>query len=457
MQDLHTRRAFLQKSMAFLAVTPTVPTFLHNAMMSIANPADIPLTQQPSGKDGKILVVVQLSGGNDGLNTVVPFADDAYHRARASLAIAKDKVLKISDYLGLHPNLAPVKALYDDGQLAIVQGVGYPNPNRSHFRSMDIWHSARPESEIVTSGWLGRYFDNTCSGCDPHVGVSFGETSPLAMQGERIRPLSFDKPDSYRYAGSDVERYKRLNSLDVTLATRPAVSTMQPAAPEAPARREASPSHRARAGRGATPMPAEQQVAGSTLEFLTRTAMDAQLSSDQILRITREHNPAGISYPGGNFGQGLRTIAAMIRGGLPTRVYYVSLGGFDTHAAQAGRHDQLMQQFAQGVGAFWADLKQQKNDQRVLMMTFSEFGRRVAVNASGGTDHGAAAPVLLMGPAIKTGIVGRHPSLTDLDAGDLKFGIDFRSVYATLIENWLDAPSKPILGQQFKTLGVLRT
>lgn len=449
MQDLHTRRAFLQKSMAFLAVSPTVPTFLHNAMMAIANPADVPLTQQPSGRDGKILVVVQLSGGNDGLNTVVPFADDAYHRARGALAIARDRVLKIDDYLGLHPNLAPVKSLFDDGKLAIVQGVGYPNPNRSHFRSMDIWHSARPDSEIVTSGWLGRYFDNTCNGADPHVGVSLGETSPLAMQGERITPLAFDKPESYRYAGAEADRFKKLNSPVNAPATQPAVA--EPAAPMPTGR------HRARHGRGSTPAPAEQQVAGSTLEFLTRTAMDAQLSSDQILRITREHNPAGISYPGGNFGQGLRTIAAMIRGGLPTRVYYVSLGGFDTHAAQAGRHDQLMQQFAQGVAAFWADLKQQKNDQRVLMMSFSEFGRRVAVNASGGTDHGAAAPLLLMGPAIKTGIVGRHPSLTDLDSGDLKFGIDFRSVYATLLEQWLDAPSKPILGQQFKTLGVLRT
>lgn len=447
MQDLHTRRAFLQRSMAFLAVTPTVPTFLHNAMMSIANPADLPLTQQPSGRDGKILVVVQLSGGNDGLNTVVPYADDAYHRARAALAIPRDRVLKINDYLGLHPNLAPIKALYDAGQLAIVQGVGYPNPNRSHFRSMDIWHSARPDSEIVTSGWLGRYFDNTCAGSDPHVGVSIGETSPLAMQGERITPLAFDKPESYRYAGSDVDRYKRLNHADAAPTTQPG----------APARATPTGRHRARGGRGGDPGPAEQQVAGSPLEFLTRTAMDAQLSSDQVLRITREHNPAGITYPGGTFGQGLRTIAAMIRGGLPTRVYYVSLGGFDTHAAQAGRHDQLMQQFAQGVGAFWEDLKQQKNDQRVLMMSFSEFGRRVAVNASGGTDHGAAAPLLLVGPAIKTGLVGRHPSLTDLDSGDLKYGIDFRSVYATLLESWLDAPSKPILGQQFKTLGMLRT
>jgi uncharacterized protein (DUF1501 family) len=439
MLDLHTRRTFLQRSMSFLAVTPTVPTFLNNAMMSLADPTR---TQGPSGTDGKILVIVQLSGGNDGLNTIVPHGDDLYHRARGSLAFSPDKVLKINDYLGMHPNLAPIKSLFDDGQMAIVQGVGYPNPNRSHFRSMDIWHTAEPEKEIVTNGWLGRYFDAACSGCDPHVGVSIGETSPIAMQGERIKPLAFERPDSYRYQGKDRERYEQLNRLDAAAtATGP-----KPAAP-AP-----------RAGRSRATPAVEVPTPDAQLEFLTRTAMDAQLSSDQVLKITREHNPAGVSYPNGSFGQGLRTIAAMIRGGLPTRVYYVSLGGFDTHANQAGRHDQLMKQFADGVGAFWKDLQQQENDQRVLMLSFSEFGRRVAINASGGTDHGAAAPMFLFGPAVADkGIVGRHPALNDLDSGDLKFNVDFRNIYATVLENWLDAPSKPILGAQFKTLPLLRT
>ncbi|HEY0009334.1 MAG TPA: DUF1501 domain-containing protein, partial [Tepidisphaeraceae bacterium] len=164
-------------------------------------------------------------------------------------------------------------------------------------------------------------------------------------------------------------------------------------------------------------------------------------------------------YPRNEFGQGLRTIAAMIRGSLPTRVYYVSLGGFDTHANQDGRHDNLMQQLNQGIGAFWKDMKDQKNEQRVLMMCFSEFGRRVQQNASGGTDHGAAAPMMLLGPAIakKAGIVGKHPSLTDLDSGDLKFNIDFRNIYATVLQDWLETPSKPVLGQQFKTIPIFRT
>jgi uncharacterized protein (DUF1501 family) len=428
-----TRRVFIQKGLTMLAVGATVPTFLDQTVMAIANPFDTPRTQQPSGKDGKILVVVQLSGGNDGLNTIVPYADDAYHRARPQIAHAASTVLKVDSYLGMHPSLAPIKELYDDGMMSIVQGVGYPNPNRSHFRSMDIWHSGDPNKEVVTNGWLGRFFDNTCAGCDPHVGVSIGENLPLAMRGDRITPLSFDRPETYRYNGRDKEEYLALNRIDPTKqASASEEKIVKPA-----------------------PKKVEPVTPSSQLDFLHRTAMDAQLSSDDILRMTQRHQPPA-AYPGGSFGNGLRTIAAMIAGGLPTRVYYVSLGGFDTHANEKGRHDQLMQQFAQGVGAFWKDLKKQENDDRVMMMTFSEFGRRVEQNASGGTDHGAAAPMFVIGKHVKSGVVGKHPSLTDLDSGDLKFTTDFRSVYATVLQNWLDAPSKPVLGSQFNTLPLLK-
>ena len=432
--SMSTRREFIQKSLVVLSATATIPTFLDQTVFAIANPEAGALVQQPSGKDGKILVIMQLSGGNDGLNTVVPYADDAYHRARPALRLDDKELLKIDNYLGLHPNLAPLKGLFDDGQMAIVQGVGYPNPNRSHFRSMDIWHTAEPEKEVTTNGWLGRFFDNACPGCDPHVGVSIGETLPLAMRGERVQPLSFDRPENYRYKGAEADAYAKLNS-----SGQPAASA------EAPATAPARP--------GAKRI--EIASAANQLDFLTRTAMDAQMSSDQILSVTRNHKPPQ-PYPAGEFGAGLRTIAAMIKGGLPTRIYYVSLGGFDTHAQQKNRHDQLMRQFAQGVGAFWADMKQQTNDQRVLMMTFSEFGRRVEQNASGGTDHGAAAPMFLFGPNVRPGLVGKHPSLKDLDQGDLKYGIDFRHAYAAVLQNWLDTPSKPILGQQFKPLNVIR-
>jgi uncharacterized protein (DUF1501 family) len=432
-----TRRIFLQRGLTMLAVGATVPTFLDQTVMALANPLDMPRTQRPSGKDGKILVVVQMAGGNDGLNTVIPFGDDAYHRARPALGHDAKSVLKLDDYLGLHPNLAPLKALYDDGRMGIVQGVGYPNPNRSHFRSTDIWASATPEKDLVTSGWLGRYFDNTCVGTDPHIGVSIGEQMPLAMKGERITPLSFDRPETYRYNGRDKDHYLELNKVDQMAEQTGAAAPSSKAMPK--------------------PQAVKKQIItpDNQLDFLHRTAMDAQLSSDDILRMTSNHqSPA--QYPNNQFGNGLRTVAAMIAGGLPTRVYYVSLGGFDTHANEKGRHDQLMQQFAQGIGAFWQDLKKQENDDRVMMMTFSEFGRRVEQNASGGTDHGAAAPMFLFGPKLKQGVIGKHPSLTDLDSGDLKFKIDFRNVYATVLQNWLDTPSKPVLGGQFQTMPIFK-
>jgi len=429
---ISTRRLFLQKGLAFLAAAPTIPTFLDRTMMALAAPMDVKRTQQPSGKDGRILVIVQLSGGNDGLNMVIPYADDAYHRVRPGLAHKPDSVLKIDNYMGLHPNLAPLKALYDDGRVTIIQGVGYPNPNRSHFRSMDIWQSAAPEDEHPTHGWLGRYFDNSCSGNDPHVGISIGETMPLAMMGRRITPLSFDRPETYRYRGADTQSYLELN--------KPQDAPVDP--PQTPAKNPRR--------------PVEPATAASEMEFLCRTAMDAQLSSDQILRAAGQHKTQA-AYPGGEFGNSLRTVAALIAGNLPTRVYYVSLGGFDTHAGERGRHDQLMNQLGLGLSAFSADLREQGNEDRVLVMTFSEFGRRVEQNASGGTDHGAAAPMFIVGGGVHPGVVGWHPSLTDLDRGDLKHNVDFRGVYATLLQNWLQSPSKPILGRQYTLLDLIKS
>ncbi|HEV7300277.1 MAG TPA: DUF1501 domain-containing protein [Tepidisphaeraceae bacterium] len=435
---LSTRRAFLQNGLGLLAAATTVPAFLDRTVWAMDKPLDGNRLQRASGKDGKILVVVQLSGGNDGLNSVVPYADDAYYRARPAIGIAAKDTLRINDYIGLNPTLTPLQKMYDNGQLSIIQGVGYPNPNRSHFRSMDIWQTANPQDEMAATGWVGKFFDNTCEGVDPHVGVSIGENLPLAMKGERITPLAFERPDSYRYKGKDRERYLALNQYDGSAIDPAMASDAQHKPIIKPKKKEI-----------------EVATADQQLDFLRRTAMDAQVSSDRLLKITREFQAAG-TYPRGSFGDGLRTVAAMIGGGLSTRVYYVTLGGFDTHAGQRGRHDNLMQQFAQGTEAFWADMLKQENSDRVLMLSFSEFGRRVQQNASGGTDHGAAAPMFVMGPKLKQGVIGKHPSLTDLDQGDLKHNIDFRSVYATVLEEWLETPSKPILGQQFKTLPMFK-
>ena len=423
-----TRRAFLSKGLTMLAAGASVPTFLSRTAFAVGDPFDVKDTAPDSGTDGKILVVVQLSGGNDGLNTVAPFGDDAYRRARPAIGLAGDDVLKLNDYVGLHPSLAPLKNLYDDGKMAIVQGVGYPNPNRSHFTSMDVWHTANPEEEALRSGWLGRYFDAQCSGidpkakavdgavsADPQIGISIGESNRLAMQGEQVMPLSFEDPKDYKYKG-DADAMAALHL----------GKTTEGSAKEA--------------------------------EFLTRTAMDARVSSDRVLAAINGHQSPK-DYPRGEFGDGLRTTAAMIRGGLPTRVYYVSLGGFDTHAGQLGKHDRLMRDLAQGIDAFMADLRKQGNSERVAIMTFSEFGRRVAQNASGGTDHGAAAPMFFFGDRVEPGLLGRHPSLIDLDAGDLKYTTDFRTCYASVLNQWLDCPPEQvaaILGGQWDAPPLLR-
>ena len=433
MQDLTTRRVFLAKGLTMLAAGATVPTFLNRTAFAVGRPFDTLLTGQATGVDGKILVVVQLSGGNDGLNTVVPFADDTYYRVRPNVAVRADQVLRLNDYVGFNPQLTQLKALFDDGRMSVIQGVGYPNPDRSHFRSMDIWHSANPKEEAITSGWLGRYFDAQCCGADPgdpkddvqpdpHIGIALGDSNFLAMQGEKVMPLSFERPQDYRYQGPDRDAFTKLNTPD---------GAIDPAETEA-----------------------------GELDFLTRTAMDAQVSSDRILKVTTAHKPA-VQYPGGGFSEQLRTVAAMIKGGLPTRVYYVSLGGFDTHANQPGRHDQLMRQLATGVTAFLDDLKQQGNDERVLVMTFSEFGRRVAQNASQGTDHGTAAPMFFFGhhKHLNAGVHGNHPSLTDLDRGDLKYNVDFRSCYAGVLQQWLDTDAQTcarILGAKFDAAPLVR-
>ncbi len=429
-----TRRAFLTKGLTLLAAGGTVPSFISRTAFAVGDPFDLKDTQVASGVDGKILVVCQLSGGNDGLNTVVPFADDEYRRNRPGIGFTADTVLKVNDYLGLNPALAGLKDLYDDGRMSIVQGVGYPNPDRSHFRSMDIWHTANPKVEAIRSGWIGRYFDSQCSGIDPkgrpinedavgdpQVGVSLGETNLIAMQGEVTMPLSLENVDDYKYRGPD----------------RDGLSAM----------------HLDTDGRAADP-----RTESGQLDFLTRTAMDAQVSSDRVTNAIETHRPP-VEYPRGKFGEGLRMTAAMIRGGMPTRVYYVSLGGFDTHAGQRGRHDQLMREFANGVAAFMADLKQQGNDERVAVMTFSEFGRRVKENASGGTDHGAAAPMFFFGKRLNPGVLGQHPSLSDLDSGDLKYGVDFRNCYASILHQWLDCDAETvgrILGAPFNPLPLLR-
>jgi uncharacterized protein (DUF1501 family) len=424
------------------AATWTLPVFLEKTFFALDAQAADAATQIVTGKDGTILVVLQMAGGNDGLNTVVPYADDAYHVARPRLRLAADQILKIDNHIGLNPRLTGLKSLYDEGHMALVQGVGYPNPNRSHFRSTEIWQTASDADHTLSEGWLGRYFDNCCSGADPTVGVAIGEETPQAFAAKNPTGVTFSRPEQFRFRPSEPDNgkmsaeevfFRQLNEAGGGEDSGTATSNT---------------------GGSIGAISGKTKNELSTLDFLQRTALDAQLSSDKVLAIARKYKST-VPYPQGQLAASLNIIARMIAGGLATRVYYASQGGFDTHAGQINTHQRLMGEFNDAVAAFAADLKQQGNFDRVLMITFSEFGRRVQENANGGTDHGTAAPMFVFGGAVKAGLFGKYPSLTELDHGDLKFNTDFRSVYGTVLERWLKAPSQVVLGRKFPVLGIV--
>jgi uncharacterized protein (DUF1501 family) len=369
-----------------------------------------------AAKDERILVLVQMAGGNDGLNTVVPFGREEYYKVRPGIAIDRGAVLKLNDELGLHPAMTGFKKMFDEGWLNIVQGVGYPNPDRSHFRSMDIWQSAKPEKDDVSSGWLGRALDSTV---EQHVGKVPG----LALGTDKL-PLSLVASKINVPTVRDVKGYQ--------LQLGPGSESMRKA-------------HRQALDRIAS----RAAPTGSDLDFLRRTARTAWSSAEKLKQISASYQPT-TPYPGNTLGQKLRTVAEIISGDLGTRMFFVNLDGFDTHSQQANAHQALLAELSSAISAFIGDLKGHGLADRVLVATFSEFGRRVAENGSLGTDHGAASQMFIVSPKCKGGIFGEHPSLTDLDDGDLKFHTDFRSVYATLLDRWLNIPSQPVLGGAFR-------
>jgi uncharacterized protein (DUF1501 family) len=402
-----TRREFLKHfgtaSLVSLGAMP--PGFLARAAAATE-----------AAKDERILVLVQMAGGNDGLNTVVPFSREEYYKVRPGIAIDRGAVLKLNDELGLHPAMTGFKKMFDEGWLNIVQGVGYPNPDRSHFRSMDIWQSAKPEKDDVSSGWLGRALDSTV---EQHVGKVPG----LALGTDKL-PLSLVASKINVPTVRDVKGYQ--------LQLGPGSESMRKA-------------HRQALDRIAS----RAAPTGSDLDFLRRTARTAWSSAEKLKQISASYQPT-TPYPGNTLGQKLRTVAEIISGDLGTRMFFVNLDGFDTHSQQANAHQALLAELSSAISAFIGDLKGHGLADRVLVATFSEFGRRVAENGSLGTDHGAASQMFIVSPKCKGGIFGEHPSLTDLDDGDLKFHTDFRSVYATLLDRWLNIPSQPVLGGAFR-------
>ena len=434
---MKTRRDFLRSAVLGASATWTLPGFVDRTFAEMGQGAADSAVQFASGKDDTILVVLQMAGGNDGLNTLVPFGNDAYHKARPRIGKKAKDVIKLEDGLGLNSSMPFLGALFKDGGLGVVQGVGYPNPNRSHFVSTSIWETADTSNKSGT-GWLGRYFDNACEGIDPTVGISFNKTTPESFGAMRNPGVSLSSPELYRWihgGGQKAEAEGFFSEMN------------QPTA------------HDEDESGGSIDMPAGGKTGGisgeSNLDFLERVALDAQVSSKKILEVAAKHK-TNVQYDGTPISRNLNLVSRMIAGGMPTRVYYVSHGGFDTHTGQVNSHDRLLGQLDTALKSFFTDLKQQGNDKRVVLMTFSEFGRRVSENASGGTDHGKASCMFVAGGGVKGGLYGKYPSLTELSQGDLAHTVDFRSVYADLLGGWLKAPGiGKILGGDFKGIGMV--
>ena len=439
---LQTRREFLRKTVLGSALSWTVPAFLANTFTALQSQAADSAIQTATGKDGTILVVLQMAGGNDGINTVVPYADDNYRRARPRIGLPADKVLKLSDQIGLHPAMTGFKDLYDSGNLSVVQGVGYPNPNRSHFRSTEIWQTASDSDKYEKYGWIGRYFDNDCAGSDPAVGVAIEDQVPQSFYAQKPKGICVTNPQNYRFMPGDHPRPGQQDMVEVSYEK---LNDIETTAPDS------------NSGGSIGMLPSAMPMTGGrAVDFIERTALDAQVSSDEIRSIAaRVQNQA--QYPGSQLGNSLKLVAKLIGGGLPTRIYYVSQGGYDTHTNQIPTQQRLLGDLGDSMKAFVDDMKAQGNMQRVLVMTFSEFGRRVSDNANGGTDHGAAAPMFIVGNKVNAGLLGTYPSLApqDLFQGDIKYNVDFRSVYTAVLENWLKTKSAPILGRQFDALPVV--
>jgi uncharacterized protein (DUF1501 family) len=411
---IQTRRAFLKTALAGGSLVSwglTVPMFLSRTA------AAAPAAGKPGAKD-TILVVVQLTGGNDGLNTVIPFKDDLYAKYRPTLRIPTAQIKKINDQIGLHPSLDGLAGLLQEQALCVVQGVGYPNPDQSHFRSMDIWQSAST-ADKVSEGWIGRALKSLPATPAFHLKTD-NEGAPLALEGAPLRAPSITSLQDYQLqiaaaSGSD----KRAQRDVIEGVAKPA--TGKP----------------------------------SLLDFVQRTASSTYASSQRLQDIVKNYQPKS-PYPNTPLANRLKLAAQLIDADLGARIFYVGIDGFDTHANQALAHSNLLQQVSGAMTAFYKDLAARGHKDRLLLMTFSEFGRRAKENGSKGTDHGSAAPMLLVGGKVKAGLVGAHPNLAELEMGNLKHHTDFRQVYAAVLDQWLGVSSKEVLGQAFRPVEILK-
>ncbi|HMP01221.1 MAG TPA: DUF1501 domain-containing protein [Gemmatales bacterium] len=408
------RRSFLKSTLAgtgLVAAGLAAPRFLTRTA------AAAPRLGARGAKD-TLLVVVQLTGGNDGLGTVIPFKDPLYIRYRPTLKQPVDRILKLSDEIGLHPALTGLAALHDKQQLCVVQGVGYPNPSQSHFRSMDIWQ-AGSTADHLAEGWLGKAMNRLRSGPGGFHLAMANESAPLAFAGAPAKVPSLTSLADFQLrtlAGSGADRQAQRQIIE---------NAAQPGAP--------------------SPL----------LDFVKQTAVNTYASARRLQEIAGNYEPKA-TYPASGLAERLKLAAQLIAAELDARIFYVSIDGFDTHANQAASHANLLSEVGDAVRAFYEDMAAQGHGERVLVMTFSEFGRRARENGSKGTDHGSAAPMFLVGSKVKAGLVGAHPSLEKLEDGNLAHHTDFRQVYAAILEHWLGVRPTDVLDGRFTPAEVLQ-
>jgi uncharacterized protein (DUF1501 family) len=407
-----SRRGFLKTAVGAIAAGAVAPNLFINSALAdrlVASPAP----------GGPVLVLIQLQGGNDGLNTIVPYGSGLYYQDRPTIAVAQKDVIHIDGQMGFHPNLQALKPLYDSGNVAVIQGVGYPGPDRSHFRSTTIWETGDLTGTSQT-GWIGRYLDaNFVGDTNPFTAVAMGATVPQTFLTKTVPVTSIESVNTFQFQVSQqvaptlLKAYERMYSTD-----------------------------------GLAGLP-------EYLGLVRQAGANAEQGVQDLQKVATKYSPS-VTYPQNPLARELQLVAQMISAGLGTRVFHVQLGGFDDHTAEVQRHAALMKDFAESVSAFYADLSAQNKGDNVLTMTFSEFGRRVKENAGRGTDHGTAAPVFIVGNKVKGGLYGKDPILTNLDDnGDLKYDVDFRSVYGTVLDTWMGANSKSVLSGSYENLGFI--
>src|SRR5579859_3485419 len=414
-----TRRAMIKDGLLVVSAGMMMPAIFSRGVASARSQA-LDGSHIAQTANDRTLIIVQMAGGNDGLNTVVPFTDPLYLKLRPTLGLSDTKVLPLDTRLGLHPSLAPLKQFWDQGHLAIVEGIGYPNQSLSHFQAMDIWQTLDMNG-TGSDGWLGKLVSGWVDqDGHPFKAMNIGTQTAQALASISMPVPTLTSTQSYRLVPDPVDHdggNARLQALMKLYNTYPKSSPYA--------------------------------------ALLDVTALGAQEGARELRQADATYHPA-VQYPIGPFAAGLKVLAESIVQDLGLRVGYVTLGGFDTHANQAQTHDTLMKTLAEGLNAFYADLVHHNKADNVVVMTWSEFGRRVEENGSLGTDHGTAAPLFVLGNAINKGIYGEPPSLSSLDQnGNLKYTIDFRSVYATVLDRWLGASSKDVLGASFNSQNFL--